>query len=761
MNGTWCPYCMDFIFGPSEHPEFGQIYKCSTCGAIGKECSKCGTIYFAKKEEVDEIKGRKYSCPKCGNPIMLGKNKKTSGSGLKEFGRDLTEEVKKEEIVVFGRDEEINKIIEILVREEKNNPLLVGEAGVGKTTIVKGLSKRIVEKKVPPKLFNKRVIEIRVSDLVSGTRYRGDFEERVKNILDEIKKHPEIIVFIDEIHTIVGAGAGSSESLDFSNILKPALVSGEFCCIGATTFDEYQLYIAKDKALSRRFNPVFVKELSPDATIELLKHIKTKFEKAHNVSVSNEAIKLIVELSEKYLINRRFPDKAIDVLDISCAKASMRRKSNIDVQIIQQTVGELANVPVQILESEREKFSKCEEFFKPYIFGQDEAIKEVSSVLREIGAGLKDPNKPVTFLFLGPTGVGKTEMAKLIASFLFGSKDKMIRIDMSEYREEHSVSNLKGAPPGYIGYEREGQLSGQLKKSPFSVVLLDEFEKAHPAIFNFFLSVFDDGHFIDSKGERVDARHAVFIMTSNLKKEELELYFRPEFLNRIDKIIVFKPLELESIRKIVDKLTEEFNRERLKTKKIKITLDESVKEILCTKGFNPEMGARELKRTFERLIVEPLSYKILNNEILPGSLVKVSAINGEIKFEIEKQNEVILEVKEKEEKLEKEIDKLEKEKKEILQPFEIKEHIIELLKSYKEDLKEKGINLKIDKKIIDYLVERIPFSPTISEVENLVDNHIKNYLEKRIKEGKVKKGDEIKVIIKNNNIVFEKKVKSR
>jgi ATP-dependent Clp protease ATP-binding subunit ClpC len=782
MDVVLCPYCSNIVFGPSKHLEFGAVYECSKCGALGKRCSKCGTIYFARREEIDEIKGRKYSCSKCGNLIMLGgekmrEDKKSNKGLLGGYGRDLTAEAREKKLVVYGRDKEIQEIIEILLKKEKNNPLLVGEAGVGKTTIVRGLCNWIVEKKVPKKLLNKKIIELRVADLVAGTTYRGDFEERVKNILDEIKRNPDVIVFIDEIHTIVGAGASSRETLDLSNILKPALVSGDFCCIGATTFDEYHSHIAKDKALSRRFEVVFVRELSPEDTIKLLKACKKAYENEYNVTVSEEAIKLIVNFSVQYLINRRLPDKAIDVLQRSCIKASLMKKSSVDFSVIKKTVEDLSGIPIKTLEEEKERFSRIEEFFKPYIFGQDEAIEKVTAVLKKYATGLKDPEKPITFLFLGPTGVGKTEMAKLIASFLFGSKGNMIRIDMSDYKEEHSISRLTGAPPGYIGFEKEGQLSGPLKRFPFSVVLLDEFEKACPAVFNFFLSIFDDGHFVDSKGEKIDARHAIFIMTSNLKQEDLKEVFRPEFLNRIDEIVVFNPLGPESARKIIDKIIEESKRERFKTQGIEIILDESAKEELLKKGFSQEMGARELKRAFERLIIEPISDKILKGEISYGSHVKISCINGEMKFEIEKKeagkgkecefviDKVAEEIEKKEEKRKGEKSEEEgkneevkqaQEERKTIKPSERRDHLIDLIKSYKENLKEKGIDLKIEKKVVDYILKNVPFSPTMEDLQEAVSIHIMNPLNEKIRDGKVKEGEEVKVCFKDNTIKFFK-----
>jgi len=600
-------------------------------------------------------------------PIAAGKVPTTSDTPLLEsFGRDMTLLAKEGKIdPVIGREREMLEVIRTLTRKTKSNPLLIGEAGVGKTAIIEGLALRIASGDITEELQGKRLVELNTASLVAGTIYRGQFEERLMGIIKEAS-NPDIILFIDEIHTLVGAGKGEG-GMDASNIFKSALSKGDIRCIGATTVDEYRRYIEKDAAFERRFQPIIVEEPTVYDALLIINGLKKKYEHHHHVKIADSATKAAVELSARYLPDRRLPDKALDLLDEACSRKKAPGLSlglkgeKEDLEVTEEDIAivlaEWTDLPVKKLtEGEQDHLLQMTEILKKRIIGQDEAVEKVSKRIKMARTGLQDPNHPIgVFLFLGPTGVGKTEMTKALSSFLFGSEQAMIRIDMSEYMEAHSVARLIGAPPGYVGYESEGQLTGALRRKPYTVVLLDEIEKAHPEIFNLFLQIFDDGRVTDAKGRVIDAKNAVFIMTSNIgsdiyskdnsferaygaysgkdkvNKEEIlqriKAVFRPEFLNRIDEIIIFNPLGTEEIEKIahiqLNKLSD-----RLAKKGIILHVKDEMVKLICRKGYDPINGARPLRRTIEHLIAEPLSEKILKGEIREGSEVVVD-IHGE------------------------------------------------------------------------------------------------------------------------------------
>lgn len=640
------------------------------------------------------------------------KNSLSDTPVLDNFGTDITRAAIENRLdPVVGREKEIERIAQILSRRKKNNPVLIGDPGVGKSAIVDGLALRITQKKVSRALFDKRVIALDMASIVAGTKYRGQFEERIKAILNELSKNPNIILFIDEIHTIVGAG-GAAGSLDAANMLKPALARGEIQCIGATTLDEYRKNIEKDGALERRFQKVIVDPTTTEETLQILRNIKERYEDHHNVRYTDEALKACVKLTERYVTDRTFPDKAIDALDEAGARvhisnivipetierleeelkeveqqktdavkaqkyelaASFRDKQRqlllaleaeeerwqkeikekpeiVDEEKIAEVVAMISGVPVQrIAEAEGHRLLQMKDVLKSKVIGQDEAVDKVVRAIQRNRVGLKDPNKPIgTFMFLGPTGVGKTHLAKKLAQFLFDSSENLIRIDMSEYMEKFNVSRLVGAPPGYVGYEEGGQLTEKVRRRPYSVVLLDEVEKAHPDVFNLLLQIMDEGHVTDSLGRKIDFRNTILIMTSNIGTRQLKDFgrgvgfttysdvsdaefsrsviqkalnkaFAPEFLNRVDDIVMFDQLSKESIYKIID-LELEGLYKRIGDLGFKINLTETAKEFIANKGYDIQFGARPLKRAIQKYIEDELAEKIISTGMKEGDTV--------------------------------------------------------------------------------------------------------------------------------------------
>ncbi len=637
---------------------------------------------------------------------------------LEKYTRNLTQLALEGKLdPVIGRDEEIERVMQILSRRTKNNPVLIGEPGVGKTAIVDGIAQKISSNDVPEILKGKQLLSLDMGALIAGTKFRGEFEERLKAIIDSVTKTQSYILFIDELHTVVGAGAAEG-AMDASNLLKPALARGELRVIGATTLDEYKKHIEKDPALERRFQPVFVKEPSVEDTVSILKGLRDKYEAHHRVKITDDAIESAANLSERYISDRFLPDKAIDLIDEAAAKvriqlsnmptdlkemenklsrlnqegqeavkredyesaAKLKNESDslskefkekrdkwlidkkvnevVDKEDIANLVSRWTGIPVtELVQEEVDKLTKMEDILHKRIIGQDEAVEAVSEAIRRSRSGLKDPKRPVgSFLFLGPTGVGKTELSKALAAFLFKDENALVRIDMSEYMEKHSVSRLVGAPPGYVGYEEGGQLTEVIRRRPYSVILLDEIEKAHPDVFNILLQVLDDGRLTDGKGRTIDFRNTVIIMTSNLgsdillntnvedenefekaKNRVLSLLnssFRPEFLNRIDEIVVFKPLSRSDIEKIV-KLIIDNIQERLSEKKINIILTDEAKDFFAREGYEPTMGARPLKRFMQKKLENLIAREILNNNLKEGDNVKIVVENNNITLVIE------------------------------------------------------------------------------------------------------------------------------
>ena len=661
-----------------------------------------------------------------------GEMEKSNTPVLDNFGRDLTELAEEDELdPIIGREKEIERVAQVLSRRKKNNPVLIGEPGVGKTAIAEGLAMRIVERKVSRVLYDKRIVTLDLASLVAGTNYRGQFEERMKAVMKELEKSPEVILFIDEIHTIVGAG-GASGSLDASNMFKPALARGEIQCIGATTLDEYRQNIEKDGALDRRFQKIIVDPSTPEETVNILSNIKTHYEDHHNVRYSEEAIELAVKLSDRYITDRFLPDKAIDVMDeagarvhlsnikvppeileleekiedvqdeknevvksqrfeeaarlrdkektlqeeLEQAKKEWEEKAETEIhdvtsENIAEVVAMMTGIPVdKISKPEQKKLLNMEEALKERVVGQDEAIEKLSKAIRRTRAGLKDPEKPIgSFIFLGPTGVGKTELAKVTTEYLFDSQDSLIRIDMSEYMEKFSVSRLVGAPPGYVGHEEGGQLTEKVRRKPYSVILLDEIEKAHPDVFNILLQVLDDGILTDGLGREVDFRNTILIMTSNIGTQDIKSFgqgigfsqaaegddmdygsmkstvedalknvFNPEFLNRIDDVIVFHPLDKDNIFDIIDIMSEDLF-DRAEELGLTLQFDEDAKEFLTDKGFDPKYGARPLRRALQKYVEDPMAEDILHDELGEGDKVLITHEEGdedELSFEIEK-----------------------------------------------------------------------------------------------------------------------------
>ncbi|MGD8192807.1 ATP-dependent Clp protease ATP-binding subunit [Brevibacillus ginsengisoli] len=639
---------------------------------------------------------------------------------LDSLARDLTAMAREGGLdPVIGRQKEIERVIQVLSRRTKNNPVLIGEPGVGKTAIAEGLAQKIVNNEIPETLREKRVMTLDMGTVVAGTKYRGEFEDRLKKIMDEIRQAGNIILFIDELHTLIGAG-GAEGAIDASNILKPALARGELQCVGATTLDEYRKYIEKDAALERRFQPIQVNEPNVEDAIKILHGLRDRYEAHHRVKITDEAIDQAVRLSDRYITDRFLPDKAIDLVDEAASKVRLQsftvppnlkelearleevrkekdaavqsqefeeaaalrdqeqklreelettkkdwkeRQGKLNMEVtpedIAHVVANWTGIPVvKLKEEETERLLKMEEILHDRVIGQDEAVKSISRAVRRARAGLKDPKRPIgSFIFLGPTGVGKTELARAVAEALFGDEDSMIRIDMSEYMEKHSTARLVGAPPGYVGYDEGGQLTEKVRRKPYSVILLDEIEKAHPDVFNILLQVLDDGRLTDSKGRTVDFRNTVVIMTSNvganmIKKntslgfttgdtekkyqdmkdkvmDELKRSFRPEFLNRIDEVIVFHSLEQEHIEQIVSLMTDEL-RKRLKEQNIDFQLTDEAKKILAKEGFDPAYGARPLRRAIQRNIEDRLSEELLKGTINKGDTVTIDAEDGKL-----------------------------------------------------------------------------------------------------------------------------------
>jgi ATP-dependent Clp protease ATP-binding subunit ClpC len=562
---------------------------------------------------------------------------------LTKFTENLTEMAKNGQLMpVVGRENEVNRMIEILGRKIKNNPVLIGDPGVGKTAIVEGLAQRIVSKQVPEFLKGKTILKLDLARLVAGTKFRGEFEERLKKLIDVLKKRTDVILFIDELHTVVGAGAAEG-ALDAGNILKPELARGTLRVIGATTVEEYRKHIEKDKALARRFQVIFVPEPTIEETVEILKGLKTKFEEFHNVSITDKAIEFAAKMSARYITDRFLPDKAVDLIDEAAARAKIDGKSEISEEDIANVIERWTGIPVgKIMGDEKEKIKNLEKIIHEKFVDQEDAVKIVSNAIKMSRAGIRNPKRPLgVFLFLGPTGVGKTELAKRLADVLFGSEKALIRIDMSEYMEKHSVARLIGAPPGYVGHEEGGQLTEQVRRRPYSVVLFDEIEKAHPEVFNVLLQLFDDGRLTDGKGTTVDFRNTLIIMTSNIGsdvimqdieegfedliekhiEEEMRRHFRPELINRIDAAVVFKPLKREHIKEIILIYLKELN-ERLEDRKIRVELDESMMDYLATEGYVPSMGARPLRRLFENTIEFKLAELIIDEKVKENDTVK-------------------------------------------------------------------------------------------------------------------------------------------
>ena len=666
------------------------------------------------------------------NPALAEELQNTKAKGQKgsatptldQYSRDLTVMASEGRLdPVVGRDKEIIRLIQILSRRSKNNPCLVGEPGVGKTAIVEGLAQKIVNGMVPDSVKDKRVVVLDMSGMVAGSKYRGEFEERIRNVIDEVRANKGILLFIDELHTIIGAG-GAEGALDASNILKPSLSRGEIQLIGATTQEEYRRYIEKDAALERRFQPVTVEEPTEQETLEILKGLRPYYEKHHGVTIEDEALEAAVKMSVRYINDRFLPDKAIDIIDeaaskvqlggyrsvpeidqfeaeireilqqkelaikkadLSMAKELQQRQNEIEEQIqsckvkeerrnkrkhltvtensVADIVSDWTKIPVKKLTGgETKRLAALEKELHKRVIGQDEAVKAVAQAVKRGRVGLKDPHRPIgSFLFLGPTGVGKTELSKALAEAVFGSEQAMIRVDMSEYMEKHSVSKLIGSPPGYVGYDEGGQLSEKVRRNPYSVLLFDEIEKAHPDVFNILLQVLDDGHITDAHGRKVDFKQTIIIMTSNVgaqaiiepKKlgfmsekddrqdyermksgvmEEVRRLFKPEFLNRIDEIMVFHPLKKPEIKKIVNILLKNLEKRCEEQLGIELKISESVKDYLAESGFDSKYGARPLRRAIQNRLEDPMANKILDGGIKTGDTVKIQLLKKEIHF---------------------------------------------------------------------------------------------------------------------------------
>ncbi|MDQ1273621.1 MAG: ATP-dependent Clp protease ATP-binding subunit ClpC [Planctomycetota bacterium] len=651
------------------------------------------------------------------------KKGKSKTPALDSFGRDLTQQAREHELdPVIGRQDVIERVIQVLCRRTKNNPVLLGEAGVGKTAIVEGLAQAVVQGNIPELLRDRRIVALDLAMMVAGTKYRGQFEERIKAVMSEVKRAKNIILFIDELHTLVGAG-GAEGAIDASNVLKPALSRGEIQCVGATTLDEYRKYIEKDGALERRFQTIIVEPPSKEETVEILKGLRDRYEAHHKVQITDDALESATELSIRYITGRYLPDKAIDVIDEACSRvrlkattqppdlrhieeeinklekdkdesvaiqdferaARLRDKADklkkkketiekewretrsevegvVNSEIVAEVVSKMTGIPMTRIESaEAKRLLRMEEELHKMVVSQEEATKAVAKAIRRSRAGLKNPNRPVaSFIFVGPSGVGKTHLARSLARFLFGEEDALVQIDMSEYMEKHNISRLIGAPPGYVGYEEGGQLTEKIRRRPYAVVLLDEIEKAHPDVFNMLLQIMEDGKLTDSFGRHVDFRNVVIIMTSNIGadviknqaslgfkkvtdehtyevmkeqlKKEVDKHFRPEFLNRVDNIIVFKPLNKVELKKIIEiELTGV--KKRLENYNITISLTDDVLDFLIDKGYDQNFGARPLRRAIETYLEDPLSEEILQGKFEGKKHVKAKVQDGKLAFD--------------------------------------------------------------------------------------------------------------------------------
>jgi ATP-dependent Clp protease ATP-binding subunit ClpC len=671
------------------------------------------------REEVLSILGAGVESDETQPQEKQGQKGKSKTPALDSFGRDLTELAKEDQLdPVIGRKDEIERVIQILCRRQKNNPVLLGEAGVGKTAIVEGLAQMVISSTVPEILHDRRIVVLDLAMMVAGTKYRGQFEERIKAVMNEVRRAKNVILFIDELHTLVGAG-GAEGAIDASNVLKPALSRGEIQCIGATTFDEYRKYIEKDAALARRFQPITVDPPSKVETIEILKGLRDRYEQHHRVEITNEALEMAVELSDRYITGRCLPDKAIDVLDEAGARVRLRSMTKppnlaelegqivqlniqkeeavknaeyesaailrdraealeskkeeeqrrwrekakevdgvVDEEVIAEVVSKMTGVPLTRLEKEEaQRLLELEKELHKRVVSQDEAIKAIAKTIRRARSGLKDPNRPMgSFLFLGPSGVGKTLLSKALAEFMFGDEDALVAIDMSEYMEKHNVSRLIGAPPGYVGYEEGGQLTERIRRRPYSVVLLDEVEKAHPDVFNMLLQIMEEGRLTDSFGRHVDFRNVVMIMTSNIGSElikgggpefgfihkgksasdernyksmkdtvmkEVERHFRPEFIGRLDDVIVFRPLSRENLEIVVSFELKKVTK-RLTDHGLRFDITKEAEDFLIDKGTNTDFGARPLRRAIEQYVEDPLSEEILRGNFKGKNLIKIT-----------------------------------------------------------------------------------------------------------------------------------------
>ena len=683
-------------------------------GVAARVLNNAGVSLNKARQQVLQLLGSNDS-----SGASQGVSNSASTPTLDSLARDLTEIAREGTLdPVIGRSKEITRVIEVLARRTKNNPVLIGEPGVGKTAIAEGLAQQVVNNEVPEILRDKRVMTLDMGTVVAGTKYRGEFEDRMKKVMEEIRQAGNIILFIDELHTLIGAG-GAEGAIDASNILKPSLARGELQCIGATTLDEYRKYIEKDAALERRFQPIQVDEPSVDETIQIIYGLRDRYEAHHRVKITDEAVIAAAKMSDRYISDRFLPDKAIDLIDEAGSKVRLRSyttppnlkelelkleairseknaavqsqefekaasfrdkeqkmkeelettktawkekqgqtESEVTVNEIAEVVAMWTGIPVsKIAETETAKLLNMEEVLHERVIGQAEAVTAISRAIRRARAGLKDPKRPIgSFIFLGPTGVGKTELARALAEVMFGDEDAMIRVDMSEYMEKHSTSRLVGSPPGYVGYDEGGQLTEKVRRKPYSVVLLDEIEKAHPDVFNILLQVLEDGRLTDSKGRTVDFRNTVVIMTSNvgaeaLKKNryvgfnlkdtahdyegmketmlgELKKAFRPEFLNRVDEMIVFHSLEKEHLRKIVTLMSNELTK-RLGEQEIELVLTDEAKQKIVDVGYDPEYGARPLRRALQKHVEDRLSEELLKGTVLTGGKVLVDVEGGE------------------------------------------------------------------------------------------------------------------------------------